>query len=87
VQVYGCQLFSRYLGKISGPLWDRIDLHIEVPAVAYQEMRSKTPGASSAEMRARVLRGAGSASGPRIRQSRDSAVSGCESLCPLDEAR
>ena len=47
-------IIQRYLGKISGPLLDRIDLHIEVPAVAYQEMRSKTPGASSAEMRARV---------------------------------
>jgi predicted ATPase with chaperone activity len=42
---------QRYLGKISGPLLDRIDLHIEVPAVPYQELRSKDGGASSAEMR------------------------------------
>jgi magnesium chelatase family protein len=46
---------QRYLGKISGPLLDRIDLHIEVPAVAYKEMRSKDTSESSAEMRARVL--------------------------------
>ena len=45
---------QRYLGKISGPLFDRIDLHIEVPAVAYKEMRARDGGESSAEMRARV---------------------------------
>jgi magnesium chelatase family protein len=33
---------------------DRIDLHIEVPAVAYKELRSGAPGVSSAEMRERV---------------------------------
>ena len=47
-------IIQRYLGKISGPLLDRIDLHIEVPAVPYQELRSKQDGTSSAEMRARV---------------------------------
>jgi magnesium chelatase family protein len=44
---------QRYLGKISGPLLDRIDLHIEVPAVPYQELRGRE-GMSSAEMRERV---------------------------------
>ena len=33
-------IIQRYLGKISGPLLDRIDLHMEVPAVAYKELRS-----------------------------------------------
>lgn len=47
---------QRYLGKISGPLLDRIDLHVEVPAVAYKEMRAEEQGSSSAEMRARVER-------------------------------
>jgi len=37
-------------------LLDRIDLHIEVPAVPYQELRGREPGMSSAEMRERVLR-------------------------------
>ena len=32
---------QRYLGKVSGPLLDRIDLHIEVPAVAYEELEQK----------------------------------------------
>jgi len=48
-------IIQRYLGKISGPLLDRIDLHIEVPAVAYQEMRAKHGGTSSSEMRDRIL--------------------------------
>ncbi len=45
---------QRYVGKISGPLLDRIDLHIEVPAVAYKELRTADGGCSSAEMRQRV---------------------------------
>ncbi len=48
-------MIQRYVGKISGPLLDRIDLHIEVPAVAYKEMRGEGSGATSAEMRERVL--------------------------------
>jgi magnesium chelatase family protein len=47
-------IIQRYLGKISGPLLDRIDLHIEVPAVPYKELRGKADGVSTAEMRARV---------------------------------
>ena len=47
---------QRYLGKISGPLLDRIDIHIEVPAVPYKELRGDTQAESSAEMRARVER-------------------------------
>jgi magnesium chelatase family protein len=42
------------LSKISGPLLDRIDLHVEVPAVAYKEMRGAGDGVTSAEIRARV---------------------------------
>ncbi|MGH9674085.1 MAG: YifB family Mg chelatase-like AAA ATPase, partial [Bryobacteraceae bacterium] len=47
-------IIQRYLGKISGPLLDRIDLHIEVPAVPYKELRGDDGGATSAEIRARV---------------------------------
>jgi magnesium chelatase family protein len=50
----GAQI-QQYLGKISGPLLDRIDLHIEVPAVPFQELRGREGQTSSAEMRARVL--------------------------------
>ncbi len=49
-------LIQRYLGKISGPLLDRIDIHVEVPAVPYKELRSNGATESSADMRARVER-------------------------------
>ena len=49
-------IIQRYLGKISGPLLDRIDMHIEAPAVPYKELRSDELRVSSAEMRARVSR-------------------------------
>ena len=48
-------IIQRYLGKISGPLLDRIDIHIEVPAVAYKELRGKDDGVTSAEIRDRVI--------------------------------
>ena len=49
-------IIQRYLGKISGPLLDRIDLHIEVPAVPYKEMRADAQGATSDQMRDRIER-------------------------------
>jgi magnesium chelatase family protein len=45
---------ERYMGRISGPLLDRIDLHIEVPAVPYQELAARQDGTSSATMRTQV---------------------------------
>jgi magnesium chelatase family protein len=47
---------ERYMGRISGPLLDRIDLHLEVPAVPFQELSGSADGTSSAEMRERVNR-------------------------------
>ncbi len=46
---------QRYLSKISGPLLDRIDLHVEVPAVKYQELSSRRKGESSEQIRQRVV--------------------------------
>ncbi|MEO8025131.1 MAG: YifB family Mg chelatase-like AAA ATPase [Bryobacteraceae bacterium] len=48
-------IIQRYLARISGPLLDRIDLHIEVPAVAYKDMRGHSDGVTSSAMRERVL--------------------------------
>lgn len=45
---------QRYVSKISGPLLDRIDIHIEVPAVAYRDLASKTEGTFSDEIRKAV---------------------------------
>ncbi len=47
---------QRYIGKISGPLLDRIDIHIEVPAVNYQEISSKRTGEPSQTIKERVLK-------------------------------
>jgi magnesium chelatase family protein len=49
---------QRYVGKISGPLMDRIDIHIDVPAVKFAELRGKgtPPGESSSVIRERVLK-------------------------------
>ncbi|CAG5087324.1 YifB family Mg chelatase-like AAA ATPase [Parvicella tangerina] len=45
----------RYLSKISGPLMDRIDLHIEVQPVPYEKLSDKREGESSAQIRERVI--------------------------------
>ena len=45
---------ARYLAKVSGPLLDRLDIHIEVPAVDYDELSSSEKGENSAEIKARV---------------------------------
>lgn len=44
---------SRYQGKLSGPLMDRIDLHVEVPALAAEDLLNSPPGESSAAIRER----------------------------------
>jgi magnesium chelatase family protein len=49
-------MIQRYISKISGPLMDRIDIHIDVPAVNYKEMRSGSEPEGSAKIRDRVLR-------------------------------
>ena len=46
---------ERYMGKISGPLLDRIDIHIEVPAVDFKELTGDRLGTSSGEMREQVI--------------------------------
>ncbi len=46
---------QNYLGRISGPLLDRIDLHVEVPSVKFREMSAERTGETSAVIRARVV--------------------------------
>lgn len=47
-------MVNKYLARVSGPLLDRLDLHIEVPAVKFEELSSKSAGESSAQIKARV---------------------------------
>jgi len=50
-------MIQRYVSKISGPMMDRIDIHIDVPAVNYKELRgSDSKSESSSQIRERVLR-------------------------------
>ena len=45
---------ERYRTRLSGPLLDRIDLHVEVPAVGFDDLAEGPPGEPSAEVRGRV---------------------------------
>ena len=78
-------IIQRYLSKVSGPLLDRIDLHIEVPAVPYKEMRARDTGASSEEMRARVQRSREAQQTRGFYNSRIPAQT-LRRICSLDDA-
>src|SRR5471030_1386498 len=47
---------QKYLNKVSGPLLDRIDLHVEVTPVPFSELTNQTSGESSAVIRERVIK-------------------------------
>ena len=49
-------LIQKYMAKISGPLLDRIDIHIEVPAVKYKELATEAPAEKSGIIRDRVIK-------------------------------
>lgn len=51
----GGQAVQRYLGKVSGPLLDRIDLHVEVTPVTFDELSEKRRGEASSVVRDRVI--------------------------------
>jgi magnesium chelatase family protein len=47
-------MITKYRNKISGPLLDRIDIHVEVPSVKYKEMAGEATGETSEKIRTRV---------------------------------
>jgi len=51
----GRRAMERYLSRISGPLLDRVDIHVEAPAVPWKELTGAPKGTSSAQMRQQVL--------------------------------
>jgi magnesium chelatase family protein len=65
VRTCTCSLaaIAAYRGRLSGPLLDRIDMHVEVPALGYQELAAREPGEASATVRERVERARGFALG------------------------
>jgi magnesium chelatase family protein len=78
-------IIQRYLGKISGPLLDRIDLHVEVPAVPFQELRGGDAGAASTEIAARV-QAARTLQSSRGFYNAHIPVRQLRKLCALDDA-
>ena len=48
-------LIERYMSRISGPLLDRLDIHIEVPPVPFRELSNQTAGTNSETMKAQVV--------------------------------
>jgi magnesium chelatase family protein len=90
VRTCTCSLagIAQYRARLSGPLLDRIDLHVEVPAIAYRELASEATGEPSAAVRARVIEG-------RWRQARRTGIAAAtnarlsqaelEAQAPLDD--
>lgn len=81
---------DKYLSRISGPLVDRIDIHIEVPAVSFTELRSRKDGAASATLREAVL---SARERQRVRFAPDTAITNgrmtgkqLRKFCALDDA-
>ena len=77
--------------QLSGPLLDRIDLHIEVPPVKFREMSSAQPGETSAQIRARViaarrLQNQRFADKPKITCNARMGARELKSFCELGEA-
>jgi magnesium chelatase family protein len=82
---------QNYLGRISGPLLDRIDLHIEVPPVKFREISGDRTGETSAQIRDRVV-GARRrqherfADKPKITCNARMGPKELKAFCELDEA-
>jgi len=80
---------TRYQKRISGPLMDRIDIHMEVPRVEYQKLRDIRPGESSTEVRIRVedarQRQRERFTGTEIGSNADMRPAQIRKYCALDE--
>jgi magnesium chelatase family protein len=80
---------ERYMSKISGPLVDRIDIHIEVPAVPFRELSAEGHGTTSSQMRAEVVAArqiqAERFRGTKIRYNGDMSHRMVRRFCALDD--
>jgi magnesium chelatase family protein len=82
---------QNYLGRISGPLLDRIDLHIEVPQVKFREMSAAQTGETSEQIRERVvtarkIQTARFAHKPKVTCNARMGARELKSFCELDES-
>ncbi|RMF92918.1 MAG: ATP-binding protein, partial [Nitrospinota bacterium] len=80
----------KYLGRISGPLLDRIDIHIEVPPLAYRDLAHSTPEEPSSQIRQRVnaarVRQQQRLQGEQIYCNAHMLPKQVEAYCPLNPA-
>lgn len=78
---------ERYRSKISGPLWDRLDIHIEVPPLRYVELAKQNPGETSQSIRHRVVeaRRKQHQRFGKIKTNGEMSTSDIKSFCSLDE--
>ena len=81
---------ERYMSKISGPLLDRIDIHLEVPAVPFRELSASRAGTSSSQMREAVMaariRQAERFAGLPVRANARMTSRQVREFCPLEPA-
>jgi len=81
---------QRYRSKISGPLMDRIDIHIEVPAVKYRDLANRETGESSREIKKRIDDARRTQlnrfKGMKIYCNAQMANRHIKKFCPIDEA-
>jgi magnesium chelatase family protein len=80
---------QRYMAKISGPLLDRIDIHIEAPVVKYQDLAASRVGESSADVRVRVVAARRKqrsrfAGRPGLFKNADMQPKDIREFCPID---
>ncbi len=85
----GANQVFRYRNKISGPLLDRIDLHLEIPRVEFDKLNKMAEGENSAKIRARVEkarhRQAERFKGLKINTNAEMTSSLVKKFCPIDE--
>ncbi|MBQ9694525.1 MAG: YifB family Mg chelatase-like AAA ATPase [Kiritimatiellae bacterium] len=84
-------ILRRYRSRVSGPILDRIDLHIDVPSVPFEELSSQKKGESSAVIRERVLKVRALQADryrdyPNIRCNADLPAGKLQHFCPLEPA-
>jgi magnesium chelatase family protein len=81
---------SRYQKRISGPLLDRIDIHLEVPRIPHEQLADRRPGEPSAAVRARVERArevqSGRFAGSTLLTNADMGPKELRQFAPLDDA-
>jgi magnesium chelatase family protein len=78
---------AKYRAKISGPLLDRIDMHLEVPRVSHEVMRKGSPEGeeSSVQIRQRVIAGRNFAMARQHKVNSELSAAEVKKFCPLSE--